>query len=87
MENLQSFGLATIIGLLARHTENYSPILKNGGDKLEFESSKIMIKQLQLEIKFRKETFQDNTTTISLPDNKLQNFVLTFCSPGAMHSI
>ena len=54
---------------------------------MEFESSKIMIEQLQREIKFRKETFQDNTTTISLPDNKLQNFVLTFCSPGAMHSI
>ena len=68
MENLQSLGLATIVDLLARHTEKYSHILKNGGDKLEFESSKMMIEKLQNEIKFRKETFQDNTITTSLTD-------------------
>ena len=69
MENLQSLGLATIVDLLARHTENYSHILKNGGDKLEFESSKMMIEQLQREIKFRKEIFEDNITTASLSDD------------------
>ena len=35
MENLQSLSLATIVDLLARHTENYSHILKNGGDNFK----------------------------------------------------
>ncbi len=70
MENLDRLEFPALVDMLSRQTEGYTRMLKEGGDKLEFEQCKMSIALLQDEIAFRRETFDRNTPVAGrrLPD-------------------
>jgi hypothetical protein len=68
MENLSSLELSALVDLLASNTQKYTQMLSEGGDQSEFETCKLAIAALQKEIEFRKQSFNDSTSSTTPPD-------------------
>jgi hypothetical protein len=54
VEDLTKLKMETLIDMLARHTNDYMRILKDGSSKEEYESCKDWINRLTAEIESRK---------------------------------
>jgi hypothetical protein len=67
MESLHSLAMSALMDMLAEHTEKYTRMLTEGGDRKEKENCRLMIAALQKEIEFRKQVFDENAIASSQP--------------------